>query len=153
MFKISFGSDNHSGIHPQVLDAITQANNGYCAAYGDDPLTLEVLRSIETLFGGDCEAWFVMTGTGANVLSLQSLMQSFHAVICASTSHINVDECGAVQKFTQARLSPIDTPDASLLPSLLLRVYWATETSITLSSRSSPSPKAPSMVPFTAWKS
>ena len=119
MFEISFGSDNHSGIHPVMLDAIAKANDGYCAAYGDDPLTLEVLRSIETLFGGDCEAWFVLTGTGANVLSLQSLMQSFNAVICASTSHINVDECGAVQKFTQARLSPIDTPDGKLTPQLI----------------------------------
>ncbi|PKN72972.1 MAG: threonine aldolase [Candidatus Cloacimonetes bacterium HGW-Cloacimonetes-3] len=119
MYNISFGSDNHSGMHAKVMDALAQANTGYCPAYGDDPLTLKVLQDIETLFGGDCEAWFVITGTGANILCLQSLMHSFHAVICAATSHINVDECGAVQKFTQARLNPIETPDGKLTPALI----------------------------------
>ena len=119
MFKISFGSDNHSGAHPKVFEALQMANTGYCPAYGDDPLTLKVLNDIEVLFGGDCEAWFVTTGTGANVLCLQSLIHSYNAVFCANTSHINVDECGAVQKFTQARLSPIETPDGKLTPQLI----------------------------------
>ncbi|MDD3236025.1 MAG: low specificity L-threonine aldolase [Candidatus Cloacimonetes bacterium] len=119
MYQISFGSDNHSGMHPKALEALQKANAGYCPAYGDDPLTLKVLKDIEELFGGDCEAWFVTTGTGANVLCLQSLIHSFNAVICASTAHINVDECGAVQKFTQARLSPIETPDGKLTPQLI----------------------------------
>ena len=69
MHQISFGSDNHSGIHSSVVSAIQKANSGFCAAYGDDPLTQQVLSDIEMLFGGDCEAFFVMTGTGANVLS------------------------------------------------------------------------------------
>jgi threonine aldolase len=119
MFPISFGSDNHSGIHYTVFSALQKANVGFCPAYGDDPLTRNVLSDLEALFGGDCEAFLVMTGTGANVLSLQALTHSFHAVICAETSHINVDECGAVQKCTQARLSPIKTPDGKLTPELI----------------------------------
>lgn len=119
MFPISFGSDNHSGVHPTVFSAMQKANSGYCPAYGDDPLTQKMLAQIEAMFGGDCEAWFVMTGTGANVLSLQSLMKSYHAVFCATTSHINVDECGAVQKITQARLAPIETTDGKLTPELI----------------------------------
>lgn len=119
MFPISFGSDNHSGIHYTVFSALQKANVGFCPAYGDDPLTQSVLSDLEALFGGDCEAFLVMTGTGANVLSLQALTNSFHAIICAETSHINVDECGAVQKCTQARLSPIKTPDGKLTPELI----------------------------------
>jgi len=119
MYKISFGSDNHSGMHPKIIEALQHANEGYCPAYGDDPLTEKVLAEIKQLFGGDCEAWFTITGTGANILCLQSLMNSFHAVFCAATSHINVDECGAVQKFTQGRLHPIDTPDGKLTPALI----------------------------------
>ncbi len=119
MFPVSFGSDNHSGVHPQIWEALRKADSGYCPAYGDDPLTLEVLARIETLFGGGCEACFVMTGTGANVVSLQNYVRSFHAVFCAATAHINVDECGAVQKFTQARLQVIDTPDGKLTPALI----------------------------------
>lgn len=120
MFPVSFGSDNHSGVHYSVFSAMQQANTGFCPAYGDDPLTDEVLAELVRLFGGDCEAWFMMTGTGANVLSLQALMSSYHAVACAATSHINVDECGAVQKFTQARLQPIITPDGKLTPELIM---------------------------------
>ena len=119
MFKISFGSDNHSGVHSKVFSAMQKANAGYCPAYGDDPLTQKMLEKIEALFGGACEAWFVMTGTGANVLCLQTLIRSYNAILCAATSHINVDECGAVQKNTQARLSPIFTPDGKLTPQLI----------------------------------
>lgn len=119
MFPISFGSDNHSGIHYTVFSALQKANVGFCPAYGDDPLTQNVLSQLEATFGGDCEAFFVMTGTGANVLSLQTLIKSFNAVICAETAHINVDECGAVQKCTQARLTAIKTPDGKLTPELI----------------------------------
>ena len=119
MFPISFGSDNHSGIHFTVFSALQQVNTGFCPAYGDDQLTRDVLSDIEALFGGDCEAFFVMTGTGANVLALQSMINSFHCVICAESSHINVDECGAVQKCTGARLLPIKTIDGKLTPELI----------------------------------
>lgn len=119
MYKYSFGSDNHSGVHPKVLQAINDANTGYCFGYGDDPLTEEIKMRLAALFGGGCEVYLVMTGTGANVISLQALMNSFHSVICAQSSHINVDECGAVQKFTQARLLVIDTPDGKLSPELI----------------------------------
>lgn len=119
MFPSSFGSDNHSGVHYKVFSALQQANVGFCPAYGDDPLTEKVLGDIEALFGGECAACFVMTGTGANVLSLQAFTRSFHAVFCSNNAHINVDECGAVQKFTQARLQVVDTPDGKLTPKLI----------------------------------
>ncbi len=119
MYPISFGSDNHGGVHPLVWEAMRRADSGFCPAYGDDPLTLKVLKELEQLFGGSCEASFVLTGTGANVIALQNYVRSFHAVFCAHTAHINVDECGAVQKFTQARLKVIDTPDGKLTPELI----------------------------------
>ncbi|MCB5234492.1 MAG: threonine aldolase [Candidatus Cloacimonetes bacterium] len=119
MFPISFGSDNHSGVHFTVIAALQQVNTGFCPAYGDDPLTRNVIERLEGLFGGDCAAHLVMTGTGANVLALQSLIDSYNGIICADSSHINVDECGAVQKNTQARLIPIKTPDGKLTPELI----------------------------------
>lgn len=119
MFPISFGSDNHSGIHFTVFSALQKVNTGFCPAYGDDPLTQDVIRALEALFGGECEASLVITGTGANVVALQSLIHSFNAIICAESAHINVDECGAVQKCTQARLSPIKTKDGKLSPDLI----------------------------------
>ncbi|MDD4224463.1 MAG: beta-eliminating lyase-related protein [Candidatus Cloacimonetes bacterium] len=119
MYPISFGSDNHSGVHEKVWEAMRKADAGFCPAYGDDPLTRKVLQQLEWLFGGGCEASFVLTGTGANVIALQNYVRSYHAVFCANTAHINVDECGAVQKYTQARLKVIDTPDGKLTPELI----------------------------------
>lgn len=119
MHATSFGSDNHSGVHPKVWDAMRKADAGYCPAYGDDPLSQKVLKQLEYLFGGGCEASFLLTGTGANVVALQNYLRSYHAVFCANTAHINVDECGAVQKFTQARLKVIDSPDGKLTPELI----------------------------------
>ena len=119
MFDISFGSDNHSGVDPRIMKALEKANQGYCPAYGDDPITERVLKQLETAFGGDCEAFIVMTGTGANVLSLQSMLRSYNAVICVNSAHINVDECGAVQKNTQARLVVIDSPNGKLTPEMI----------------------------------
>jgi threonine aldolase len=119
MFSVSLGSDNHSGVHPAVWKALLKADEGFTPAYGEDPLTLKVLNKLELLFGGDCQACFVMTGTGANVVALQNLVKSFNAIFCAQTAHINVDECGAVQKFTQARLQVIPTPDGKLTPELI----------------------------------
>lgn len=119
MYPISFGSDNHSGVHEEVLEALKQANPGCCPAYGDDPLTESVLAKLREMFGTNSEVFFTITGTGANVLSLQNMTRSYHAIACAATSHINVDECGAVQKFTQARLQPMATPDGKLTPEII----------------------------------
>ncbi|MBM4403150.1 MAG: aminotransferase class V-fold PLP-dependent enzyme [Candidatus Cloacimonetes bacterium] len=119
MIPVSFGSDNHSGVHPIVLDALNRANNDFCVAYGEEEFSHGIENRIATFFGGNCRVWFTMTGTGANVLSIQYLMHSYHCVICAHTAHINVHECGAVQKFTQARLLPITTEDGKLSPELI----------------------------------
>ncbi len=119
MFQYSFGSDNHSGVHSSVLKALCEVNPGYCFGYGDDPITEVVKARLAELFGGGCDVYLVMTGTGANVVALQALMNSFHSVLCANSAHINVDECGAIQKFTQSRLVVINTVDGKLSPNLL----------------------------------
>lgn len=105
--KHSFGSDNHSGVHPRILDAIVEANKDFAVAYGDDDLSTSVLNEIENLLGGECKAMFVVNGTGANVLSLANLAHSTDAVICPSTAHINCDECGAPDKFLGCKLIPV----------------------------------------------
>lgn len=119
MIPVSFGSDNHSGVHPSVLIALERVNADFCVAYGEEEYTRGIKDRIAELFGGNCRVWFTMTGTGANILSLQYLMRSYHSVICAHTAHINVHECGAVQKFTQGRLLPIHTEDGKLSPELI----------------------------------
>jgi len=114
--KRSFGSDNHSGIHPLILDSIKQLNADFVPAYGDDPYTQEVEQLFVQEFGPDARVFFAFNGTGANVLCLKALTQSHHAIICADTAHINVDECGAPERFTGCKLIPVPTPDGKLTP-------------------------------------
>ena len=83
----SFGSDNHSGIHPQILAAITAANSDHDFAYGDDAVTTRATKALQALFGGEPDVYFVFNGTGANLLALKTLTRSFNAVVCAGTAH------------------------------------------------------------------
>lgn len=110
----SFASDNNAGVHPEIIQAIANANQGHVIAYGDDQYTARATRQFQRLLGRDVAVYFVFGGTGANVLGLQAVTKSYHAVICAETAHINVDECGAPEKFTGCKLLSVSTPDGKL---------------------------------------
>ena len=69
----SFASDNNSGIHPAVLQAIADSNRGHCIGYGDDFYTETALKSFRQAFGEGVEVFLVCTGTGANVLALRAV--------------------------------------------------------------------------------
>lgn len=110
----SFASDNNAGVHPEIMAAIAAANDGHVIAYGDDPYTERAVKKFRQEFGKEAEIYFVFGGTGANVLGLQAITRSHHAIICAATAHINVDECGAPEKFTGCKLLPVATSDGKL---------------------------------------
>lgn len=112
--KRSFASDNNAGVHRLVMEAIAGANDGHVIAYGDDPYTARAVEKFHEHLGKDAEVFFVFGGTGANVLGLKSMTQSHHAIICAETAHINVDECGAPEKFTGCKLLPVTTTDGKV---------------------------------------
>ena len=114
----SFGSDNHSGIHPSILEAISKANVDHDLSYGDDKYTQIAKQKFCELFG-DVEVFFTFNGTGANVTSLGSAIKSHNSIICTESAHINVDECGAPEKLTGSKLIAISTPDGKLTPELI----------------------------------
>ncbi len=109
-----FASDNNAGVHPEILKALGEVNHGHVIAYGDDPYTVNAVASIRKILGEEAEVFFVFIGTAANVLGLSSVTQPYHAVICPETAHINVDECGAPEKFSGCKLLSCDTPDGKL---------------------------------------
>jgi threonine aldolase len=115
----SFGSDNHAGAHPAVIRALTQANSGDAAPYGADPWTGAATEALSLAFGARGGAYFVVTGTAANVLGLSLLVRPYDGVICPETSHLNVDECGAVERILGNKLLTVPTPDGKLTPSLI----------------------------------
>src|SRR2546423_3340685 len=114
--KRGFASDNNAGVHPRVMDALRAANDGHVVAYGDDVYTEAATAKFREQFGAEVEVFFVFGGTGANVLGLSAVAQSFQAVVCAETAHVNVDECGAPEKFAGCKLLALATPDGKLKP-------------------------------------
>jgi threonine aldolase len=117
--KRGFASDNNSGVHPAVMEAINSVNAGHVAAYGDDPYTVAAVQKIRDQFGGSVDVFFVFTGTGANVLGLKAATESWNSVICARTSHIHCDECGAPEFFTGCKLLTVDAPDGKITGELV----------------------------------
>ncbi|MHB8690399.1 MAG: threonine aldolase family protein [Solirubrobacteraceae bacterium] len=112
--KRGFGSDNAAAVHPRVLDAIAAANHGHAPGYGHDPLTERVQLRFKELFGERSETFFVWGGTAANVLSLRAACRPWHAVICAETAHLNVDEGGAPEAIAGIKLLAAGTEDGKL---------------------------------------
>jgi threonine aldolase len=109
-----FASDNNAGVHPEILEAMARANDGHVPAYGADPYTEQAIKIFKKHFGKHVEVFFVFGGTGANVLGLKAATQPYHAVVCAETAHINVDECGAPEKLTGCKLLSVSTPNGKL---------------------------------------
>ena len=95
-----FASDNYAGICPEALEAMHAANRGHASSYGEDPWTAKASDLFRDLFETDCDVYFVFNGTAANSLALASLCQSYHGVICCDQSHVETDECGAPEFFS-----------------------------------------------------
>jgi threonine aldolase len=95
-----FASDNYSGICPEAWQSMLAANEGHVTSYGDDPWTARAADAFRDLFETNCEVFFVFNGTAANSLALASLCQSYHGVICCEAAHVETDECGAPEFFS-----------------------------------------------------
>lgn len=109
-----FGSDNFSGVLPEVFHALEEAAYGHQHSYGEDIYTEKAIQDFKAIFGDHIDVFFVYNGTGANILSLSAFTQSYHSVICAETAHIHVDECGAIEKQTGCKLLTVPTFDGKL---------------------------------------
>lgn len=120
----AFASDNWSGMHPEILEAIVAANVGHAVSYGGDPWTARFQAVAHELFGPNVEAFPVLNGTGSNVLALQAVIPRWGAVICASTAHIATSETGAPEKVGGLKLLPVDAPDGKLTPELVAQRAW-----------------------------
>lgn len=115
----SFASDNNSGVHHAVMEALNRANKDHATGYGDDKWTAEAIAKIRETFTPDCEPLFVFNGTGSNAVALQICTRPYNSIICAETAHIYVDECGAPARMTGCQMRPIATPDGKLSPDLI----------------------------------
>lgn len=112
----NFGSDNVTGAHPKVMDALSRAAEGPAIPYGGDAWTERVQERLRAVFDKpDLLAFPVATGTAANSLALACVTPPWGAVLCHADAHVQVDECGAPEMFTGgAKLVPLDGPDGKL---------------------------------------
>ena len=116
-----FASDNASPVPPQVLDALTRANQGYAMPYGNDPIMDGVRARIREIFEApEAAVYLVATGTAANVLSLAICTQPWSAIYCHHSAHVENDECGAPEFYTGgAKLVLLEGVDAKITPAAL----------------------------------
>jgi threonine aldolase len=112
-----FASDNYAGVCPEAWAAMEAANHGHAPAYGDDDWTQRAADAFRTLFDTDCDVFFAFNGTAANSLALASLCQSYHGVICSPVAHVETDECGAPEFFSNgSKLLVAPSQDGKLTP-------------------------------------
>ena len=95
-----FASDNYSGICPEAWAAMAEANHGHAPGYGDDAWTAKASDLLRELFEVDCEVFFAFNGTASNALALAAICQSYHSIICHELAHVETDECGAPEFFS-----------------------------------------------------
>jgi threonine aldolase len=115
--KRTFASDNYAGVHPEVMQALLDANQGHDGSYGADEHTAKAIEKFREHFGEDVEVFFAYNGTGANVLGLSALTRSYNSIICSDLAHIHVDESTAPEKFLGCKLITIKTRDGKIYPS------------------------------------
>jgi threonine aldolase len=118
-----FASDNYSGICPEAWAAMAEANQGHDTAYGNDAWTARAADRFRELFETDCEIFFAFNGTAANSLALAALCQSYHSVICSETAHVETDECGAPEFFSNgSKLLLAPTTQGKLTPDAIQQI-------------------------------
>ncbi|MDR0454938.1 MAG: hypothetical protein LBH05_09020 [Deferribacteraceae bacterium] len=123
---INFASDNAAGVHPKVIEKLSEVNEGAVPSYGNDPYTREAVEIFKKMFGSHAEIFFVYNGTGANTAALTALTERYGMILTAHAAHITEDECGAPVIFTgapiqNARSAPGKLTPADLTPFMSLK--------------------------------
>ena len=95
-----FASDNSGPVHPKVMAALADANEGWHMPYGNDEWTEKASNLLREVFEFECEVFFTFNGTAANSLALASLCRSYHSVIAHEQAHVETDECGGPEFFS-----------------------------------------------------
>ncbi len=113
-----FGSDNASGAHPVVIEAISAVNEGHVPAYGNDPESARLADLARAAFGPEARTFPTLNGTGTNVAALRAIAPPHRAVISAETAHISIDETAAPEAIAGLKLLGVPTPDGKLTPEL-----------------------------------
>ncbi len=124
-----FAADNAGPVHPEVMQVLAEANEGYALPYGADALMDEVRTRLRDIFEApDAAVYLVATGTAANSLALATLGDSWQTVFCSPVAHIHEDECNAPEFYSGgAKLTLVAGTD-KMMPDALRNAIEAEET-------------------------
>ena len=142
---MNFCSDNVTGMHPRILDALIASNDGAVMPYGEDPYTRRAEARFREVFERDVAVAMMATGTGSNALALSLLASPVSAIFCRSGAHFQDNEAGAALMYTNgARIVGIDGRNGLIDPGDLDRALvnfdparmfcWPTVVSVTQAS-------------------
>lgn len=110
---VSFASDNTAGASPEIIKAIAEANEGYAIPYALDDYS-NLSDVVFSKIFGDVVVCYTLSGTGANVVALKTMLRPWQGVICADVSHINTEEAGAPEVITGSKLLPLPSYDGKI---------------------------------------
>ena len=119
----NFTSDNASGVCPEVMQALVEANQGHVPSYGNDDLTKQTETLIRETLGRDCEVFFVYNGTAANTLAAKAVLRSIDSIICPNTAHITTHEVGSVVNATGSRMINVPSTNGKIAPEQIRKAY------------------------------
>lgn len=111
---INFSSENFAGVHPEIMQALTDANKGHEPSYGNDGHTAHAVRLFKRHFGEDTDVYFTFNGTGANNFGLACVTEKFQSIFCSDVAHLYVDESTAPESFAGCRLYPVPSQDGKI---------------------------------------
>ena len=114
--EFGFASDNYSGTHPVIMEALIAANSGHQVSYGKDDYSDALDTLIKTHCGARACGYPVFNGTGANIIALSALTPRYGAVICSEQAHIHNDEGNAPAYVAGVHLVSLPTHDGKLRP-------------------------------------
>ncbi|MDE8653739.1 threonine aldolase family protein [Novosphingobium album (ex Liu et al. 2023)] len=119
---MQFTSDNAAAVHPALWRAM-HAADAADSPYDNDALSRELDGAFSRLFGRECAALWVATGTAANCLALAALVPPHGGVVCHREAHIEMDEAGAPGFYLHgAKLMLAEGDSARLTPASIAAV-------------------------------
>jgi len=116
---INFASENYAGVHPEMMEALSDANTGHVPSYGNDKITARAVTRIKDLFGQDTDVYFTFNGTGANNFAIGAATERYHSIFCSDVAHLFVDESNAPETFIGCRLYPVKSENGKMIPAEL----------------------------------
>ncbi|MES2113427.1 MAG: aminotransferase class I/II-fold pyridoxal phosphate-dependent enzyme [Bacteroidota bacterium] len=113
--KINFASENYAPVHPQLMEALIEANTGNQPSYGNDDITRETVQLFKKIFGDNIDVHFVFNGTGANNFGLSCMVERHHSIFCSDVAHLYVDESNAPEAVLGCRLYPVKSANGKII--------------------------------------